>query len=278
MNGAPCSPPVDFLAAQTRYSPDRNNTGWPRMTDPLAPLLTEPAAYALFLDIDGCLIDLADTPEGITLPPGLPDMLARLSDRMGGALALVTGRKMEWVDATFGRVFPMAGLHGFQRRRADGHVLEVTAPPGLDIARARLAPYEDGTGLIVEDKGIAIGLHYRQAPHRLPEVTEAMQALAAELGTAWELQFGKSVIELRPAGATKGGAVTAFLEEAPFHGRIPVTIGDDVTDETMFPIANHRGGLSIRIADPSEPTAARAHLPSPSALRTSLERIATWDA
>lgn len=243
------------------------------MTDPLAPLAAAPERHALFLDIDGCLIDLADTPEGITMPPGLPDTLARLSDRMGGALALVTGRGMEWVDATFGRTFPLAGLHGFQRRRPDGQVLEVTVPEGLDIARARLAPLEGG-GLIVEDKGIAIGLHYRQNPARLPEVTRAMKAVAAELGTAWELQFGKSVVELRPAGATKGAAVTAFLDEAPFAGRIPVTIGDDVTDETMFPVANARGGLSVRIADPSEPTAATAHLPSPAALRAILERIA----
>lgn len=248
------------------------------MTDPLAPLFRDPGRYALFLDIDGCLIDLAETPDGITVPDGLPETLAQLSGRMGGALALVTGRKMEWVDATFGQVFPLAGLHGFQRRRADGKVLEVTVPPGLDIARARLARFEDEAGLVVEDKGIAIGLHYRQAPQRLPEATQAMEAVAAELGGAWELQFGKSVIELRPAGATKGAAVTAFLDEAPFKGRTPITIGDDVTDETMFPVANARGGLSIRIADPSEPTAATAHLPSPTALRAALKRIAEWHA
>lgn len=249
------------------------------MTDPLAPLLEDPGAYALFLDIDGCLIDLAPTPEGITVPVGLPATLSRLSARMGGALALVTGRKMEWVDATFApEIFPLAGLHGFQRRRADGQVLEVTVPPGLDRVRAQLARYADVPGLVVEDKGLAMGLHYRQAPERMDEVKAIMQTLAAEIGPQWELQFGKGVVELRPAGATKGGAVTAFLTEAPFAGRIPVTIGDDVTDETMFPIANAQGGLSIRIADPSEPTAARAHLPTPSALRASLERIAQWDA
>ncbi|MDB6452797.1 trehalose-phosphatase [Falsirhodobacter sp. 20TX0035] len=248
------------------------------MTDPLAPLLEDPGAFALFLDIDGCLIDLAPTPEGITVPDGLPDTLARLSDRLGGALALVTGRKLEWVDATFGRTFPLAGLHGFQRRRADGRVREVTVPPGLDRVRAQVAPFADIPGLVVEDKGLAIGLHYRQAPERMEEVKATMTAIAAGIGPEWELQFGKGVVELRPAGATKGGAVTAFLNEAPFAGRRPVTIGDDVTDETMFPVANNRGGLSIRIADPSEPTAARAHLPSPAALRASLERIAQWDA
>ncbi|WP_128255096.1 trehalose-phosphatase [Falsirhodobacter deserti] len=248
------------------------------MTDPLAPLHDAPRDYALFLDIDGCLIDLADTPEGITVPDGLPAMLARLSDRMGGALALVTGRKADWVDATFApERFPLAGLHGFQRRRADGQVVEVPVPPGIETARSRLARFE-GTGMLVEDKGIAIALHYRQVPHREAEARAAMQSLAAEVGEGWELQFGKKVIELRPAGATKGGAVSAFLAEPPFAGRIPVTIGDDVTDETMFPVANAAGGLSIRIADPSEPTAAHAHLPSPAALRASLQRISQWVA
>ena len=251
----------------------------PLMTDPLAPLLTSPRDYALFLDIDGCLIDLAETPDGIVIPQGLPATLARLSDRMGGALALVTGRKLDWVDAAFApQRFPVAGLHGFQRRRADGQAVEVPVPSGMDIARARLARFADIDGMVVEDKGIAMGLHYRQAPEREAEARAAMAALATDVGPAWELQFGKKVIELRPAGATKGGAVTAFLSEAPFAGRIPVAIGDDVTDETMFPIANDRGGLSIRIADPSEPTAARAHLPSPAALRTTLERISRWDA
>jgi len=249
------------------------------MTDPLAPLLAAPRDHALFLDIDGCLIDLADTPEGITLPPGLPAMLARLSDRMGGALALVTGRKLDWVDATFAPYrFPVAGLHGFQRRTSDGQAVEVAVPPGIDIARAHLTPFAAIPGMVLEDKGIALGLHYRQAPEREAEARAAMAEVAAAVGPAWELQFGKKVIELRPAGATKGGAVTAFLTETPFAGRIPVTIGDDVTDETMFPIANERGGLSVRIADPAEPTAARAHLSSPTALRASLERISRWDA
>ncbi|QUS36399.1 trehalose-phosphatase [Falsirhodobacter algicola] len=248
------------------------------MTDPLAPLAASPDHYALFLDIDGCLIDLAPTPDGIVVPDGLPETLARLSGRMGGALALVTGRKTEWVDATFGRAFPMAGLHGFERRRADGSVQEVPVPPGLDLARDRLARFAHEPGLVLEDKGIAVAVHYRQAPARRAEVEQAMAALAAEIGPAWELQSGKSVVELRPAGASKGAAVRAFLQEEPFRGRIPVTIGDDVTDETMFPVANAMGGLSIRIADPSEPTEARAHLPSPAALRACLERIAAWAA
>lgn len=238
---------------------------------PLAPIAEDPARYALFLDIDGCLIDLAETPDGITVPPDLTDTLARLSERMGGALALVTGRKTAWVDKTFAPLLlPLAGLHGVERRGADGRIAEFALPEGMDIARARLAGFAEIPGMVVEDKEIAIALHYRQAPDREPEAEIAMTGLLREIGTGWELQRGKKVIELRPSGASKGAAVRAFLQEAPFAGRLPVTIGDDVTDETMFPVANELGGISIRIGDPAEPTEARAHLPTPEALRTAL--------
>lgn len=245
------------------------------MTHPLDPVRDAPDRFALFLDIDGCLIDLADTPEGVTIPDGLPDLLARVSDRLGGALALVTGRQAAWVDRTFApHAFPLAALHGVQRRLPDAAVTDMPVPDGLDLARARMAALTGDPDLLVEDKGIALGLHYRKAPARKPDVDAWMQALLADLPAGWELQYGKMVAELRPAGANKGSAVRAMMGVAPFAGRLPVTIGDDVTDETMFPVANELGGLSIRIADPSEPTAATAHLPSPSALRAALERIA----
>lgn len=244
--------------------------------DQLSALAQRPLDYALFLDIDGTLIDLAETPEGITVPPNLSQTLLAVSDRMGGALALVTGRRIAWADETFAHAFPIAGLHGFERRRADGNILAVDVPEGLDLARARLSPFKDQPGILVEDKGSAIGLHYRGDPARQSEVQAVMTALHADMGTAWELQHGKFVLELRPTGATKGAAVDAFLTESPFAGRRPIAIGDDVTDETMFPVADAAGGLSIRIGDPAQPTAAQAHLPSPSALRTALERIASW--
>ncbi|MCJ8138244.1 trehalose-phosphatase [Falsirhodobacter halotolerans] len=244
------------------------------MPHPLDPVRDAPDRFALFLDIDGCLIDLADTPDGIVIPDGLPDLLMRVSDRQGGALALVTGRQATWVDRTFApHNFPLAALHGFQRRLPGNPLSALPVPDGLDMARARMAPLAEDPDLLVEDKGIALGLHYRAAPAREAEMRTWMQGLLDDLPPGWELQFGKMVVELRPAGATKGSAVRAFMEGAPFAGRRPVTIGDDVTDETMFPVANAMGGLSIRIADPSEPTAATAHLPSPSALRAALERI-----
>ena len=244
---------------------------------PLARLAMHPLAHALFLDIDGTLLDLAETPDGIHVPPGLADDLRRLSDRMDGALALVTGRRIPWADDTFAHPFPIAGLHGFERRRADGTVIGIDVPPGLDLARTRLAPFAAIPGMVVEDKGSAVALHFRKAPDRAAEADAAMEALAQDIGPGWSLQRGKMVIELRPAGASKGAAIAEFLSEPPFAGRIPIAIGDDVTDEAMFPVVNELGGTSIRIGDAAQATAARAHLESPTVLRAALQRIAAWD-
>lgn len=244
---------------------------------PLSDLAERPTEHALFLDIDGTLIDLAPTPEGIAIPPDLTEMLHRLSDRMGGALALVTGRRIDWADGRLGHAFAMAGLHGFERRRADGAMQRIDVPPGLDLARARLAHFADIPGMVVEDKSAALTLHYRGAPDRQAEADSAMEVLARELGEAWTLQRSKMAIELRPSGASKGAALTAFLGEPPFAGRRPIAIGDDVTDEAMFPIATAAGGLAIRVGDPAQATAAGAHVASPAALRDILRGIA-WDA
>lgn len=241
-------------------------------------ILARPARFALFLDIDGTLLDLADRPDGVTLPPDLCATLRAVSDRLGGALALVTGRRIPWADQLFGHRFPIAGLHGFERRRADGHTDLIETPAGLETARSRLAPFAERHGLLFEDKGSAVALHFRNAPQHAAEADAMMEGAASDLGTAWSLQRGKMVIELRPAGASKGAAVAAFLTEPPFAGRLPVTIGDDVTDEAMFPVANDAGGLSIRIGDHAQPTAARGHLPTPADLRELLKRIAQWDA
>ena len=131
--------------------------------------------------------------------------------------------------------------------------------------------------MVVEDKGSAVALHFRKAPDRAAEADAAMEALAQDIGPGWSLQRGKMVIELRPAGASKGAAIAEFLSEPPFAGRIPIAIGDDVTDEAMFPVVNELGGTSIRIGDAAQATAARAHLESPTVLRAALQRIAAWD-
>jgi trehalose 6-phosphate phosphatase len=234
-------------------------------------------ASALFLDVDGTLLDIAPRPELVEVPPDLPSLLARLAEQRGGALALISGRSL----ADLGRLFPAwcgaaAGLHGAERRDATGTV----AGSGLDLAdhaaaaaidrlRPRLREYAAAApGVRLEDKGMALALHYRQAPDRQAEIRALAEALIAEAGGSLALIAGKMVFEFRPAHRTKGHAIAAFLAEPPFRGRSPVFLGDDVTDEDGFAEVNRRGGRSIRIGDPIAATLAAYALPSVAAALT----------
>ncbi|MDO1580746.1 trehalose-phosphatase [Rhizobium oryzicola] len=243
---------------------------------PLAPLLAEPDQWALFLDIDGTLVDLAETPDSVVVEPGLTDTLQALSHRLGGALALVTGRALPYADQLLQPLaLPIAGLHGAERRRADGSVDAVTPEPSfVTLKRSLERVTSDWDGVIIEDKGGAVAAHFRQAPERQASLEAVMAAALSEAGPDYSLQRGKMVLEIRPARANKGSAVEAFLSEAPFSGRKPIAIGDDLTDEAMFRFANEAGGLSIHIGEAAD-TAAQFTLPSPDALRQALRRIAT---
>ncbi|AYD03486.1 trehalose-6-phosphate phosphatase [Neorhizobium sp. NCHU2750] len=205
--------------------------------------------WALFLDIDGTLIDLAPTPDGIVVPAELPSDLDRLANRFSGALALVTGRALSYADRLFEPYrFPIAGLHGAERRLADGTIDRVSVTPQFEALKMRIA--EEASrwdGVLIEDKGAAVGAHYRQAPERQADLEALMERAAADAGDAFTLQRGKMVIELRPARASKGEALRAYLATPPFAGRLPVAIGDDLTDEAMFAATNALGGLSVRI-------------------------------
>lgn len=241
----------------------------------LTALSLYPHDWALFLDIDGTLLDLAETPEAIVVPDDLPATLHALSRQLGGALALVTGRSIEFVDPLFAPFrFPVAGLHGAERRDAAGRLRRTHIPPAFQEMKQAIA-YEAQAwpGAIVEDKGAAVTIHYRQTPGSEAEIVEAMQRYLDEAGPDWSLQRGKMVVEICPAHANKGSAVEAFLAEAPFEGRRPVTIGDDVTDETMFAAANRLGGQSVRISDGSGKTLARASIGSPARLREVLATL-----
>jgi trehalose 6-phosphate phosphatase len=241
----------------------------------LGVLRTEPHAWAVFLDIDGTLIDLADTPEGIVVPPDLGAHLEALSKRLDGALALVTGRALVYADGLFAPLtLPIAGLHGAERRRPDGTIDSVDSGPGFATLKRSLERVAaDWQGVIIEDKGGAVAAHYRQAPEHQAALEAVMASALEEAGPDYALQRGKMVIEIRPARASKGAAIRAFLSEAPFAGRKPLTIGDDLTDEAMFKVANELGGLSIRIGEGTD-TVAQATLPSAQALRTILKHLA----
>lgn len=240
-------------------------------------LTREPDAWALFLDIDGTLVDIAPSPDAIVVPPDLPGHLVALSRRLNGALALVTGRALPYADKLFQPYeLPVAGLHGAERRLVDGSVDAVTATSAFEEVKAALAAAAgQWPGVLVEDKGAAVAAHYRQAPEWRDEVEKAMEFYLLQAGSDFTLQRGKMVFEIRPARANKGSAVQSYLEEAPFRGRRPIAIGDDVTDEDMFRIVNRMGGHSIRIADAPGNTEARGIIASAEDLRQALARAAT---
>lgn len=239
-------------------------------------LIDEPERWALFLDVDGTLLDLATTPDAIQVPLSLPRDLDAVSARLGQALALVTGRSLAYADALFVPFsFPIAGLHGAEMRTADGETSHVAATPAFTALKHRLVEQTAWMeGVLIEDKGAAVAAHYRLAPAYNTALEKIMLDVAESAGPDWVLQPGKMVFEIRPSRASKGDAVAAYLEQSVFEGRLPITIGDDLTDESMFALANARGGHSIRVGSLSAATCALAKASSPSAIRSALATVA----
>lgn len=230
------------------------------MADPL-PRPHGPGSWAFFLDIDGTLIEHADRPDAVRTDPAIVQLLAGLRAATGGALALISGRPLAFVDSLFSPLrFPVSGLHGVERRDALGklHGHSFTEKPLRHAAERLAASASQHAGLVFEDKGLALALHYRQAPE-LEEVARGIAAaVAMELGEGFELMRGKMVIEIKPGGRDKGAAIEEFLREAPFLGRVPAFVGDDLTDEYGFSVVNRLGGHSIKVG--AGKTAARWRL------------------
>ena len=239
-------------------------------------IAAEPDDWALFLDIDGTLVDLAETPDAIVVPPDLPATLMALSNRLGGALALVTGRALHYADVLFDpATFPIAGLHGAELRDQTGAITRPDITPAFVTLKNEIAKtVKDWDGVLFEDKGAAVALHYRLAPERCADVEHIMRRASVAIGGDWGLQFGKMVVELRPATASKGGALMTFLSQSPFEGRKPLAIGDDVTDEAMFKVANAAGGMSLRVGAPGFETQAQATIGSAQEVRNALAALA----
>lgn len=228
------------------------------------------AAAALFIDVDGTLLEIAATPLAVRVEPELTALLRSLLLVTGGALALVSGRSIAEIDGLFLPLeLPAAGLHGFERRGASGSYECRRLPAASVLEQARSALLElanQHPGLLVEDKRYSLALHYRRVPQLEGLVVRTMTDIAASVRPELELQMGKMVAELRPAGSTKGAAVGEFMSESPFRGRLPIYIGDDLTDESAFEWVNGVGGLSIAV-NVGGATAARERLPNVSAVR-----------
>lgn len=206
--------------------------------------------WAFFLDVDGTLLDFAAHPQDVFVDPGLRELLAGLHRLSGGALALVSGRSVADVDQLFAPlVFPAAGLHGIERRSASGEIRDpLHAREAIGAVAGRIAAFVAANpGLGFEDKGLALAMHYRRAPYLRSLVEKEMRLVLASLGPGFELQKGKFVVEIRPTGRDKGDAIAEFVQEPPFAGRVPVFIGDDLSDEHGFAVVNRLGGHSFKV-------------------------------
>ena len=206
--------------------------------------------WAYFLDVDGTLIDIADTPDAVHVDDALLALIARLQCASGGAVALVSGRALSFLDHRLGALhLPLAGQHGLERRDASGRVWMHAAPPAARSAiKAALAPVlARHPGLLLEDKGLTLALHYRLAPQLAAYAHRLMARLAAAANAGLEVQRGRRVAEIKPAGVDKGAAVAAYLAEPPFARRRPVFIGDDLNDEHGFAEVNRLDGISIKV-------------------------------
>jgi trehalose 6-phosphate phosphatase len=232
-----------------------------------------PADAALFLDFDGTLIEIAAAPDQVTVPLGLPGLLRGLADRLDEAVALVSGRPIADLDRWLAPLrLPIAGLHGLECRRPDGTLDRLAPPAWIARLRPEMAAFARAhPGVLLEEKPLSLALHYRAVPAEAVAVRAFVDACATQLGEAAIAQRGKMVVELRPAGHDKGSAIDAFMTAAPFEGRRPVFVGDDLTDEHGFAVVNRRGGLSIRVGAPTE-TAARWALPDVAAVLAWLEQ------
>jgi trehalose 6-phosphate phosphatase len=235
---------------------------------------------ALLLDIDGTLLDLARTPREVWVPPGLAATLHGLHDRTTGALALVSGRSLNDIDLIFAPDrFPGVGGHGAEMRLStDGEAVATHAPP-LDqelkrrlAAIARLSP-----GILLEDKGYSLALHYRLAPHAEKAIYEAVSLIRADLPNApIEVLPGKCVCEIKQAGFDKATGVRELLTHEPFRGRCPIFIGDDVTDESVFAVMPELGGLAFSVGRHAHGVAG--HFEEPRDVRAWLKRLIDGEA
>jgi trehalose 6-phosphate phosphatase len=227
---------------------------------------------ALFLDFDGTLVDIAPQPEAVIVPSGLVAALESLNRYLSGAIAVISGRPIEQIDAFLHPLqLPVAGVHGAERRDADGAVTLLTTHPLQRVEEAATELAARYPALRVEIKRGSVALHYRQAPELEQLCIDTMQA-AVEESPGLTLQRGKMVVEATPGGASKGHAIERFLHERPFAGRTPVFVGDDITDEIGFSTVQRLSGLGVKVG--AGPTVAWQRLESPSAFRYQLQAAA----
>jgi len=212
--------------------------------------IEDPRSVALFLDLDGTLFDITDVPADVSAPAGLSDTLAYLQRTLGGAVAILTGRKIDEVDQLLAPVrTPAAGVHGAELRLQPNGKIEVNSalvPESLVRAVDRLA--SSIPGVLVEHKGVAITVHYRAVPAMEPVLETELRGLLDAHDTRLVLSRGRRVLELMPQASSKATALKRLMQEPPFRGRCPVMIGDDLPDEAALATAVTLGGTALKVA------------------------------
>jgi trehalose 6-phosphate phosphatase len=236
------------MTPQQDGSPQQNAPETVPVPHSMLPHLHE---LAVLLDIDGTLLDLAPTPREVWVPPGLAVTLNRLLDGTAGALALVSGRSLNDIDLIFApEQFPAVGGHGAEMRLSiDSEAVATHAPPMDKELKRRLAAIAKlSPGILLEDKGYSLALHYRLAPHAEKAIYEAVSLIRADLPNApIEVLPGKCVCEIKHSGFNKASGVLELMKHEPFKGRRPIFIGDDVTDESVFAIMPDLHGFAFSV-------------------------------
>lgn len=229
----------------------------------------------MFLDVDGTLLEIEERPEAVRSDSELNALLERLFEGLDGAMSLISGRQVADLDRIFAPLrFPAAGAHGAELRiSANGPVeAATTVLPAPIIARLE-ALVAANSGLLLEKKRAGVSLHYRRAPQLEQTCKQLVQSLTAEIERDFRLIAGKMVFELAPRACDKGVAVEQMMRRAPFDGRCPVFVGDDVTDEDGFVKTNQLHGISVRVGEQGGSN-AKYVLPDVAAVRGWLEAIA----
>jgi trehalose 6-phosphate phosphatase len=227
---------------------------------------------ALLLDFDGTLVELAERPDLISVPDRLSQLLRRLKERLGGRLAIVTGRSLESLGQHLDcSAIAVSGSHGAELRFAGAPAMTVATAPIPDIVREEARRFAEEHGLLIEQKPAGMAIHYRTLPEEAERVRGFISALAERTGL--DVQEGKQVAELRPHGLDKGEALRRIMKEPPFAGARPIFMGDDLTDEHAFEAAAILGGAGILVG-PRSASAARWRLASVDAAMRWLEEAA----
>jgi len=231
---------------------------------------------ALFLDVDGTLLEIAPDPDSVVVADRLRRLIPELTRLTAGALALVSGRTIAQLDALFRpMMLPCSGLHGLERRDVQG-LVHRPAINDEKLGRARsflAAMVQVNPGLLLENKHSTLALHYRQAPQLGPTARRLMAQALEILGADYCVLEGKMVFELKPDGFSKSTAIAAFLREPPFVRRSPIFVGDDRTDEAGLAYVENLGGLAIHVGPAHADSGASWRLPSVAAVHDWLESL-----